>query len=187
MENAKEPKSKLDAPKGWCTDVKCDISRWPNSRIVLGSCPMMGCWPNVKGSNVNLAAWIVVVEGCYSHSQILFYRNLNLKNSWHLTDTYVISTWNITVSLISLNSTGELQNSSIEHPCAHQMLLRWKKTCLHAWMMFLFFKWGGLFLPSICYLSFLLIHVYALQICKPFHMFHIHIWPGLVWCWSSLG
>jgi hypothetical protein len=90
----------------------------------------------------------------FLYSQILFYRNLNSKSLWHLMDTHVISTRNITVSLILLNSTGVLKNSDIKHQCAHQMLLKWKKTCLHVWMIFIFFKWGSLFLPSIFCLIF---------------------------------
>jgi len=51
---------------------------------------MLGSWCNVKGSNVNLAAQIVVVtKGYYSCSLILFHRNLNLKNLWYICDFYL--------------------------------------------------------------------------------------------------
>jgi hypothetical protein len=36
------------------------------------------------------------------------------------------------------SNTGGLQSSNIKHQHEHQTSLRWKRTCLHAWMMFLF-------------------------------------------------
>ena len=108
-----------------------DLKVWSKFSLSKAFTLSVVFWHSAKVSSATLARPAAVAINIFSISPISSTRSPTSKSSLHPMDISVTSTWNITVSLISLNSIGELPSSAIKAPWKPQTSKPWRRMWRH--------------------------------------------------------
>lgn len=129
------------------TILRCQsgLRGWRASSTSVGCGRQVVCWHSARISAVLLERLIAAVGGSFFGSLILLSKSLSYKNISSSADTCVISILSITANSTSSNNTGERPNFVFESWDVRRHSGRWRRTSLHASMMYLCFRFSGAF------------------------------------------